>query len=460
MLENLNEHIITPVSALFGKARSGGFSQNISSLIKPEKIVANSAGKRSVLYSTVPGYDELLESSNSFMREFLLDELKIRSRETVEEDEVFSVLKGKSLYIDYDNRCDSRLYSVSVCGKEKTSFSNDVSMVKEIVISFRDNVLNTIAIYVKDYKSQNIWKYTVESGDIKIEESLTKYYETYSGENMLSYSYELNFHKEVNVNGREAKVVFDPLILFDLTPKQRPDIVSENLIAGQGTELETPLENIILKAFQINSNSMFKYTDLENAKIFVENDATLIIDPSGYFEYKALEGSRGLSISQGMDKSSYDIYASTTLAVDFVAALCNSISGDLLSRMRISSDVVENTGKQGNYLITFDLYIDGIPVLQYNEETQKTDHTIVMELDNGYLKSYRQYLKTYHFSGNSSGISPVINAVDELISFASEEKLPLRVKRIGVCYFDTQAETLPQKWEVDVDGVTEAITIG
>ena len=55
MLENLNEHIITPVSALFGKARSGGFSQNISSLIKPEKIVANSAGKRSVLYSTVPG---------------------------------------------------------------------------------------------------------------------------------------------------------------------------------------------------------------------------------------------------------------------------------------------------------------------------------------------------------------------------------------------------------------------
>lgn len=454
------DYILSPFLQLFGKERTDTFPQYINELLRPQKIVLNQSNQRAVLYSDDESYGRFYDKAEELMRGLFTGATAVKSRETVSMDDYCAVLKGNSIYFDYSNLYDYRLFSVSICGESKNELSNDFSVVRECMISLDDNVLNNVVFYMKDYKSGNMIRYVVDQNKKEFQDELKNYFLTKQSDSTLNYSFELNFHKQENNDGALSKLIFDPLILFNLVAADCRAIIPEQPLRQNWTELEAGRTNAILKAFQINPMTMRKYTNLTNAKVFVENNATLNISPGGYLQYQTVKGWQGLPISKSEEKSGSDIYTAVSAAVNFVYSLNEELLGDSLSSLRFSSDLIEN-GTPGNYTITFDTCAAGLPVLQVNPETGEKEHYITMVIENGYLKYYSQSLKQYHAANGSEPLTPVISAVDGLVDQLNGQQLQtLNILNVSRCYVDGGKEDNPEPyWNIGVDGISSILTV-
>lgn len=133
----------------------------MQTLFKPEKIVLHASGDRRVFSSGSEEFDQIRVLSADIISNCLLGEYALKSRETVNIESYFSVLKGKSIYVDYGKNCDYRLFSYSVCGQEKNRFTDDLSVIRGYIISLHDGILNDISLYIMDQKSGNIYRYSL-----------------------------------------------------------------------------------------------------------------------------------------------------------------------------------------------------------------------------------------------------------------------------------------------------------
>ncbi len=445
-LSGLQRTFINPVMDFFGRAGGDTFSHNLESLFKPEKIVVNASDNRRMYAEGQPSYNEMLALSSDVLRNMLTGNYELKTKSVVDMDAYTSALKGKSIYVDYGKKCDYRLFSFSVCGKSQNRFSDDLSSVSSYIISLQDGIMNDISIYIMDQKSGNIYRYIVEADKAEIDSQIQATMNETTSTGVLSYSFELNFHKEQE--GTPSKILFDPMILLDLTPAQLSEVTGRGL-ESHDEGISEELINAILRTFSINSRSVWRYTDLTNARVFVENNATLTLYPEGLIEYQTVGSGRGLDISGG--KTGYDIYAATDYAMDFVTQLCSHLPAEFFENLRIRTDMVDNADKQGVYQIYFDYCVDGVPVRHQNENGYA--HTIEMEIDNGYLKSYRQYLRAYDKSWKPGlAVLPVLNAADLLVDSLYNEPDPVKVQHIQLCYVEDESGVLTPKWNALVDG--------
>jgi len=442
----LKTYIINPVTGLFKRDADADFSQNLNALLKPEKIVVNLSGERRVFTNGTTGFDESLEFSADILSSFLLEEYKLISKETVNLDAYTSVLKGKSIYVDYGKTCDSRLLSFAVSGQDTNPYTTELHSFQGYIISMHDSILNHISIYIKDEKSGNIYKYVVESDQSDLETQLGRLLALKPSEVTLSYSFELNFHKQQE--GQETKLMFDPMILMELMPAQ-VETVRGYTLADFDQNLNFYQEDSVLNLFAINTRSIGKYTDLNNAKVFVANNATLTLHPGGYLEYQVVQGGRGIDIAGKTDKSDYDIYKATANAVDFVTDLSAGFPPEFFEHLQLSSDLIDDTTQQGVYTVCFDYCLDGIPVLHQTEAGPA--HSVEMEIDNGYLKSYRQFTRAYEKVEGEKNLQPIIAAADTLVDTLYTGQSPLQVKKITQSYLDMMKEGVEPCWSVHVD---------
>lgn len=454
------DYILSPFLQLFGKERTDTFPQYINEFLRPQKIVLNQANQRAVLYNDNESYGRFYEKAEDLMRSLFTGAAAVKSRETVSMNDYCAVLKGNSIYFDYGNLYDYRLFSVSICGETKNELSNDFSVVRECMISLDDNVLNNVVFYMKDYKSGNMIRYVVDKNNKEFGDELKNYFLTKQSDATLNYSFELNFHKQENSDGALSKLMFDPLILFNLVAADCRAITPEQPMRQSWTEMEAGRTNAILNAFQINPMTMRKYTNLTNAKVFVENNATLSLSPDGYLQYQAVKGWQGLPITKTEEKGGSDIYTAVLAAVNFVHSLNEEFLGESLSSLRFSSDLIED-GAQGSYTITFDTCAAGLPVLQINPETGEKEHYITIMIENGYLKYYSQSLKQYRAANTSEQLTPVISAVDGLIDqLSGQQPQALNILNVSRCYVDGGAGNDPKPyWNIGVDGISSILTV-
>lgn len=457
--ETFQESILEPVLSFFKLNKNSTSSQDISSVFWPQKIVLNDSNKRSVLYYNSEEYQHFYQMSEDFIKNIMLGNIKIKSKDTVTLDEYFSVLKGNSIYLDYDNLYDFRLFSVSICGEADNEWSSDYSSVRECMISLGDNVLNNVSVYMRDYKSGTVFRYILEENKEALEKELDRYFLSHQSASTLSYSFELNFHKQESGDGSLSKLVFDPLILFNLVATEGKSIHSDQNWFQDWLEIESSRAGSILNTFQINPMTMLKYTDMNNARVFVENDGTLTISPNGLLEYHALESGQGLRIYETEDKSAFDIYAAASAAANFVYAVNEDLPKSAFTSIRFSTDLIENNS-QGSYTIEFDLCAGGIPVMQTDPVTGERCHSITMRIENGYLKQYRQFVRLYSESDSTEPVTPVINAMDGLIDTLNPQTEYLSVFNVSRCYVDDgAAELLAPQWKVGVEGIQTILTV-
>ena len=454
------EYILKPLGNIFIKEDNTAFSQNIKKLTYPRKIVLNHANKRAVLYSNNPSYYNFLEPANELLNKIFTGKISVKTKEIVSSDDYCAVLKRNSVYFDYGNLYDFRLFSVSICGETKNTLSEDISTIRECIISLGDNVLNNATVYIKDYKSENIYKYIVDENHESYSDNLTNYFKTLQSESTLNYSFELNFHKQETGNGTLTKLVFDPLILFNLVSSTNNPVLLDEKSILNWSAIEDSASDEILSVFNINPMTMRKYTDLNNAQVFVENDATLTFYPDGCLQYQTIEGGQGLLVNKNSDKTPFDIYAATSSAVDFVYDLNTELYGDTIPELRFSTNLVETSG-DGKYVIYMDLIANGLPVLQTDRTTNKESHAITIIIENGYLKHYKQTLRKYDADESIEKVSPVINAVDILIDTLDYKNDNLNILNAEKCYVDdnTDSNLISTSWKIDIENINEILTI-
>ncbi len=264
----------------------------------------------------------------------------------------------------------------------------------------------------------------------------------------LSYSFELNFHKEQQDS--PSKVIFEPMVLLDLQTPMLSAITASSVAAIEQPVHDEMLE-LILRAFSINTRSMNKYVDLDNARVFIENNATLTLYPNGLLTYQTVQGGRGPDISGNADKTGYDIYAATANAVDFVTELCACLPPDVFEHLQISSELVNDNARQGLYKICFDYCIDGVPIRYKEGDTYY--HTIEIEIENGYLKSYRQMAKNYEKNNMAPQmLQPMLHATDALVDLLYAENNPVYIKAMHMNYIDDGEQGILVAWNAVVNG--------
>ncbi|MBQ2696823.1 MAG: hypothetical protein IJF61_05930 [Clostridia bacterium] len=445
LISGFKRHVIDPIVSLFNPGVANDFSQNFKTLYRPEKIVVNVFSQRGVFADGQEGFQEAYNTSNDIMGKLLSGELTVKSRETVDMDTYASLLKGKSLYVDYGKNCDYSLFSFNACGQAQTGFSEELSVVRDYVISLHDTIMNDVSIYVKDQKSGNVYRYIVELDKNSLDGKITELINLSPENSFLSYAFELNFHKEKA--DTVSKILFEPMVLMELNSTKLP-AVSGRKLEDFDDNIDDEMMNTILRDFSINTRTMWRYTDLTDARVFVENDATLTLYPNGLLEYVAEDGGPGLDISKG--EGGDDIYDAMNHAVDFVTTICGHLPENYFSHLRLQTDMVENTDSQGVYRICFDYLVDGVPVRHKTGDGYA--HTIEIEIDNGRLKSYRQYLKFYEKSGEPEiSCMAMMNAADLLVDALYKEGEPLWIQRIHLCYVENEAGTLVPQWNATIN---------
>ena len=446
-VSGFRQYVVSPVKNLLKQMSGGDFSQNLKALYQPETIVLHSSGERRAYTKGTKGFTEAFLLSNEVMQELLSGAYPVKSREIVDIDTYHSVLKGKSIYVNYGKNCDYRLFSFSISGETQNRFAEDLSTVRSYIISLQDGIMNNISFFVTDQKSGNAYRYVVEADKNALDLRLTELIQSTEKTNPLSYSFELNFHKLQEQT--PTKILFEPSVLMELSQVQLPSVKS-HVADFFGAEIDNEFLEDILRTFSINTRSVWRYTDLSNARVFVENDATLTLSADGYLEYQAVGDGRGLDISGG--KNSYDIYAATTDAVDFVTELCQNIPDDYFDHLRIQTDLVDDASRQGVYKICFDYCIGGVPV-RY-QIGDRYAHAIEIEIVGGYLQAYRQYVKLYENTEDTPNVlMPVLQAADLLVDRQYNGTDPLYVSEIEPCYVDvvSEADLILPMWRAMVD---------
>ncbi len=440
-------YVLSPLKNFFSKDGNADFSQNLNALLQPEKIVINVSGERRVFNNGTEGFASGTAFASGIFESFLSGDAKLMNRETVTLDAYTSALRSKSIYVDYGKTCDFRLLSFAVSGYNKNHYTTDLSAVRGYILNLHDSILNRVTVFVKDEKTGNIYKYVIETEDDIYQERLQELIDESPMDSVASYSFELNFHKAPAE--QETKVIFDPLILMELTAKNMNHVQGYSLM-GFDQDLNYDHEDQILNLFSINSRSIWKYTDLNNTKVFIENNATLTLHPGGKIEYETVQGGRGLDIASHTDRTDYDIFEAATDAVDFVADLSACFPTEFFEHLQIVSDFTE-TANQNIYTIYFDYCLEGVPVLHQTESGAV--HTVEMVIESGYLKSYKQYAKMYAYEKTEPArvLSPIINATDGLVDTLYTGTEPLDITKVSSCYVDTGNGVLPY-WKVCVNG--------
>lgn len=452
---NVKKFVSTHFSWLSGGAKT--FSENMKILLKPEKIVVNQSANRVEITANDARYENLRETSEDFLKNMLLGEAKILSKSSASQEEYFSALKGKSLFVCYGNKIDSRLVSMSISGESKGKITDDVSELKEVLILLNDNVLNNVNVYIADTKNDNVVKYSVEYNKARLDKAVGEIFEAKISGSVPSYSFELNFHK--SPEGESAKVLFSPTILLQVVPEQTPCIYGGAIMDFSDEHgINNAVEDAVLRAFKMNPMTMRKFTDVSGSAVFVENYGTLVINPSGLVEFKAEQGSNGITLSENASAAAVDVYEATTLAVDFISNVCAVFPNAVINNLQINSDITSELGKSGSYTFKFDYFISGSPVFIQNSEG-KAESAIELTLENGNLVYYRQHLKEYYTLDEATSGITAINAADKIVENTKEEELPVYIKRLSTCFLDNGDEKLSRLWVFELDRKSEPILV-
>jgi hypothetical protein len=156
------------------------------------------------------------------------------------------------------------------------------------------------------------------------------------------------------------------------------------------------------------------------------------------------------------------------MAVDFLKSFCEGFSYNQFPDLRLSSDLTESE-RAGAYTVCFDYAFGGARVLPLAEgEGERTlAHTVEMEIDRGYLKAYRQYLRRYEPTGEQVGAPQLLQTVDFLASDALQTAGAGQTASVGqiihiadaaLAYADDGGEVLRPKWTVLLAGEKNFVT--
>ncbi|MCH5184686.1 MAG: hypothetical protein J1F64_01045 [Oscillospiraceae bacterium] len=385
----------------------------------PDRIIINTGYQttRFLLNST----HEQFKMANDIAYEALAAAFSADSKNISEasSDEWYNTLTSRSVYLSYDINYSSDIMP-EFFGCSGSAISGFTDIISDVVISGGDM---GVSVIFKNGSSNRYYRVNAVDFDRSGIDELIVYFQDKFDENdtssstIINYSFDLLFDKAKE----SQRVIISPMVPIFNNPVEYETINSENPTARSDGTHNSQTVKELLDIFDINSNTMRKYTEADGTSVFVENDMILKLSPGGYLTYTSKNPQRSI-----LKRNAGSVYDAVSMVSEFTDRI-NDISGSNKD-LYISSDLTDMDYAKSK--ITFDYIVNGIPVTM-----TETEHAVEVFVENGYITEYRQILRRYENTSVITSTPMYISAIDSVSDNGSENKYTV-VEKMYVSYFD------------------------
>ncbi len=416
-------------------------------LFSPLKVVVNLGEYGTVFYEESEEYENFNSLYKNVFEFFLKGSQDLR-RTVVDNAEWLAVLGSRDahFFVDYGISCDTKTIG-QIMGVKDSPVASSISRFKEIIIVPGDSVSNDIVIYLKSYKDGVVNKYVFNYNKTELLSFLSSF------DSVTVPKYIFSFEKDLDKK-KNNRIIIDSQVLIPINKINLPMLKSHSTFKPDNYQY---MGNI-LNTFGYSANTLRRYTEQDNTLVYVENDSTLKIHPDGIIEYKAIEKGKGLKLFSKQlvgEKNTFSLYESLTMVTDIMKK-----TGAVNKNLHITSDILASSDKPGVYKFTFDYFSNGIPVLVKLENDIYT-HAIEVEIADGTLNYYKEYLRNYDDKQSVRIDVTVLQAVDLFLSeHGSGTEKEIKINNVYLNYIDDTSKTLKKPyWNISVEGEKRAYSI-
>lgn len=376
-------------------------------LFMPDRIVVNCVGSRRSIYTeSNQEFAEIYEIAKQCLTKWLQGEYKEINQ--IEEKEYYDTLKTRSLLLQYPVEMPVRVLGQLVEIGESSLFGS-VSSVTELVLVPGEE---QVEVLLQDQADGAVYRFLAGDDGGNLRRTINQY-ATGNANRTLS-AYELGFYRQPEGVDLVPKLILNPFVMLDTSNEsQKSEVLEAEIPFGDLDDLEQVEE--LLRLFGYNPNTIRRYTELSDARVFVSDRSTLRLYPDGLLEYNATESRYGIALEgpdgEGGDAKSF--LDSVDRTADWITRLWKTAGLEDMPKMRVTSDISEQHYESFSFSI--DYQVNGRPVAVNYEGSELVDplnHAAELEIQNNRIISMRILLRNYRDTGERVTNMPLVAALD------------------------------------------------
>ncbi len=401
-------------------------------LFMPDRMVVNCVGSRRSIYT---------ESNQEFSSVYEIAKKNI-SRwlkagqaefEKIEEEQYYQTLKTRSLLLQYPVEMPVRILGQLMEIGASENYET-VSSVTELVLVPKEG---DVQLLLMDQKKKEAYCYHLGTDGGELMEAINRY-GTGNANTMLS-AFELGFYRQPEDSELMPKLILNPFVMLDTSNQsQTTEVLEANIPIGNPDDMEQIDD--LLRLFGYNPNTIRRYTEATDARVFVSDRSTLRLYPDGLLEYNATEARYGIPLLD-MDGTgdAQGYLESIDRTADWLFQLFRTLGMEEMPKMRVTSDILEQHYK--DFSFSMDYQVNGRTVAINYEGTELVNslhHGAVLEIQDNRIISMRVLLRDYAVTEETMNNMPLLSALDV---FSAKTEESYEAEDVSLCFIDTGRET-------------------
>lgn len=386
-----------------------------SALTDPEWIVANRQGSQKELYYTSdPAFAELNGLGDELLS-YLFAESGIQSAAPIEggEEEYRAMLRTQSLCLYYRTPIPVSLLG-QILSLPEASLEN-IGVVQELLFLPSKSSPNNCTLAVVDAKNGNAMTFDFTFDPERLRSAI--------GRNTREDSY-LTYAFEINLGQEDSAVPLSPMTAISMEPVTAPVLAA--------LPLSVPIADRVLPLFGYNPSTPKRFTEADDSQVFLDRKSQLRITADGVVEFTVDAGARGLSLTESAESHAI-LQALLNLAESIDHAAFDGLNE---AQLYITSDLTDLS------TVTMDYVCSGRPV------RLPDGPAVTAQFDAGQLVAYRQQVRQYQITAETTTSPDVLSAIDALLETTAPDAVttPLDLRLL---YRDKKdGATVTAAWEV------------
>lgn len=435
-------------------SHDSAYSYPKESLAMPRKYVVSSSGTaRTCIYNSDESYPRLNDAIRPVLKEWLSSDAHVLSQKTLTADEFRSFLSEDVtyIYVNYAVSYTPTLFS-RIMGIPSGTRLSALQSVRDFFImpDFEKYEKDVLEIFALDDTSGVVHQFRMKTELAATAFSAIANSSSVSEDRFCNFALDMNLDKPTAFGGNTPTTLLAPYVVilgsFETQPTY-PVLESKNDFIHS---LDT--FNAIVSAFGYNPSSIRKRV-YEDYTVFIENDSTLKLWNNGLIEYSAV-GDAGLSLTD-----TTDTYEELNAAIGFTEKIWQIALPDRPFDASVTSNLTDASLR---HLFTLDYYVGGVPVhIDIRDDDlafAPIEHAASIELENGVLKSFRLFIRSYHETGEEHVMPSSFSAIDMAYAATAENVIPVTIGDLYICYAEEENSNLSSpSWAYTVFGKTYII---
>ncbi len=420
-------------------------------LFMPDRVVVNCVGSRRSIYTeSNQEFTTVYEIAKKNLTRWLKEGQA--EPEKIAEKLYYDTLKTRSLLLQYPVEMPVRVLGQLMEIGESAVY-HTVSSVTELVLVPKES---DVELLLMDKKDGTVYRYLLGTDGGELLEAINRY--GTGNSNMMLSAYELGFYRQPEDLELVPKLILNPFVMLDTSNQsQKTEVLEAKVPFGNPDDMEQVEE--LLRLFGYNPNTIQRYTEASDARVFVSDRSTLRLYPDGLLEYNATEARYGISLRDMEGAGDAQTFLeSVDRTADWIFKLFQTTGLEEMPKMRVTSDISEQHYE--NFSFTMDYQVNGRPVAVNYEGSELVNplhHGAMLEIQDDRITSMRILLRDYRITEEQITNMPLVSALDAF-SVATEESY--EAEDVSLYFIDNGREEWVQAcWSVVLsDGEAVAIS--